>query len=72
MSAVLILSQSPRFHTALHCPSIYDPRGKVNKVKQVIVTTYDKAKGAGKTRCKHEECMGTPYYWWKEGEDLIK
>lgn len=66
------MSKSPRFHTALHCPDVYDQRRRINKVDQVIVTTYEKAKMGGKSRCKHDECMSTPYYWWKEGEELIK
>lgn len=71
MSAVLILNKSPRFHTALHCDSIYDRRKSLNKVSSVIVTTYEKAKASGKRRCNNSECIATPYYWWKEGEDLL-
>jgi len=43
----------------------------VNKIDSVIVTTLEKAKASGKRRCKNSECIATPYYWWKEGEDLL-
>ena len=67
---VLIRPGDAAYHTAIHCIGT----GTVRRgwIEGATVTDLVLARKAGKRRCETDECAGMAYYWWQEGEELLR
>ena len=67
---VLVRCGDAAYHTAIHC--IRGGTVRLGWIEGAIVTDLVLARKAGKRRCNTDECASAAYYWWHEGEELLR